>query len=311
MRISTIAGGALLAALWAGTAAAAPSYYGVQTLASLRNCGGASAADECPGGQRLRPFAMAGGLWHASADSGYVETRAIPQQGSYGRGKGELTGGKLALPVLHALSYAAPTDARVNGSALGFTSYTYTGTAPEAFSLKSTLTIDDSRASPANPLLPGGAFVSFYIGIFDADAFAANYLDLANRSINIGPFLDCDAPGVLAFGAAQPEAAGGSFSVSAATQACGGGPLMLQPGKSYVAYANLSMFTNRGGYLDALHTLTTELDPALGQQTIAALQTSLVSSVPEPSSWAAMITGFGLIGAARRKSRSGPRHVRV
>jgi hypothetical protein len=143
-----------LAGLAASPAHAGNSLYGVQTLASLRTCGGASATEECPGSQRLRPFATDGGLWRATADSGYVETRAIPQQGSFGRGKGELAGGGLALPVLHAVSFAAASDARVNGSALGFTSYTYTGSAPTPFSLKGTLTVDDSFASPDNPLLP-------------------------------------------------------------------------------------------------------------------------------------------------------------
>lgn len=294
-----------LAGLAASPAQAGNSLYGVQTLASLRNCGGATAGDECPGGQRLRPFATDGGLWRATADSGYVETRSIPQRGSFGRGKGELAGDGLALPVLHAASFSAASDARVNGSALGFTSYTYTGTAPTPFSLKGTLTIDDSFASPANPLLPGGAFVSFYVGIFDADVFAANYVDFANRAINIGPFLPCDAPGVLAFGGAEPAATGGRFTVSATTQSCAGGPLMLQPGHSYVAYANLSMFTNRGGYLNALNTLTTELDPALGDAAIAELRQSLVSSVPEPGTWAMMIGGFALTGSVARRRRQG------
>ena len=96
-----------LAGLAASPAQAGNSLYGVQTLASLRNCGGATAGDECPGGQRLRPFATDGGLWRATADSGYVETRSIPQRGSFGRGKGELAGDGLALPVLHYASFSA------------------------------------------------------------------------------------------------------------------------------------------------------------------------------------------------------------
>jgi hypothetical protein len=80
---------------------------------------------------------------------------------------------------------------------------------------------------------------------------------------------------------------------------------MLQPGHSYVAYANLSMFTNRGGYLNALNTLTTELDPALGEATIAELRQSLVSSVPEPGIWAMMIGGFALAGSVARRRRRG------
>src|SRR5690242_83926 len=119
MRWILLTGAALAAAIPAAPAAAS-GLYGVQTLASLRNRGGAGPNDECPGGQRLRPFASAGGLWQASAASGYVETRDIAQKGSFGEGRGELAGDGLDLPILHAVS-SATTDARVNGSALGFT----------------------------------------------------------------------------------------------------------------------------------------------------------------------------------------------
>lgn len=294
--------GAAIAAAIPASAPAATGFYGVQTLASLRDCSGAGPTDECAGGRLRRPFATAGGLWQASAASGYVETRDIAQNGSFGEGRGELAGDGLNLPILHAVSSAA-TDARVNGSALGFASYNFTGAAPQQFSLKSTLTVDASNASPDNPLLPGGAFVSFYVGIFETGAFVRDYVDFSDRSINIGPVLECGTDGLLAFGSAQPAAVGGAFNVSATTQSCGGGPLFLQPGHSYVVYGNLSMFTNRGGFLDALHTLTTELDPALGEQAIAELRSSLVSSVPEPAEWAMMIGGFGLLGAAARKGR--------
>ena len=291
-------------ALLPDAAMAAINVHGVSTLASLRNCGGATAAQDCPGGQRLRPFAVDGGIWAKSASSGYVETRAIPQAGSYGEGRAELDGDGLHLPTLHAVSRST-TDARVNGSALGFTGFTYNGPAATPFSLKSTLTIDDSFKSPDNPLLPGGAFVSFYIGIFDAGTFLRDQLDFRTGSITAGPAYDCSQAGLLAYGYGSPSAQGGSFSVSVTTQSCSGQPLILQPGQNIVAYANLSMFTNRGGYLDALHTMTTELDPELGQQAISDLRANLVSGVPEPDTWMAMIGGFALAGtAARRRTKA-------
>jgi hypothetical protein len=282
-------------------ASAASNAYGVSTLASLRNCGGASATQECPGGQRLRPFALDGGIWKSTASSGYVETRPIPQAGSYGQGRAELTGSGLYLPTLHAVSSSAPTDARVNGSALGFTTFTYNGSAEQAFSLKSTLTVDDSFKSPDNPLLREGAFVSFFVGIFDADIFQKTYLDFASGSINTNSAYACGDDGLLGFGYGTPAAKGGSFTVSTKTTACPGSSLVLKPGQQVVAYANLSMFTNRGGYLDALHTMTTELDPELGGEAIAALKQNLVSGVPEPTTWAMMLGGFGVIGAASRR----------
>lgn len=300
------AGGAALAISFVTSRgdAAVVNAHGVMTLASLRNCGGATDTEECPGGQRLRPFAIDGGIWAKTAASGYVETRDIAQNGSFGRGEAELDGDGLYLPTLHAVS-SAGTEARVNGSALGFTTFTYTGDAPQAFSLKSTLTVDDSLESPDNPLLPAGAFVSFYVGIFDAAEFQANFLDFTSNSINAGPGYGCGTPGLLGYGYGEPAAKGGSFEVSITTQACEGASLTLNKGQQVVAYANLSMFTNRGGYLDALHTMRTELDPALGSGAIASLRQNLVSGVPEPASWAMMVGGFGMLGsAARRRNRA-------
>ena len=289
--------------------AAVVNAHGVMTLASLRNCGGATDAQECPGGQRLRPFAIDGGIWKTTAASGYVETRDIAQTGSFGRGEAELNGDGLYLPTLHAVS-SSGTDARVNGSALGFTTFTYAGDAPQAFSLKSTLSVDDSLASPDNPLLPGGAFVSFYVGIFDAAEFQANFLDFGSNSINAGPGYGCGTPGLLGYGYGEPTAKGGSFEVSITTEACEGASLTLTKGQQVVAYTNLSMFTNRGGYLDALHTMRTELDPSLGSDAIANLKQNLVSGVPEPTSWALMIGGFGFVGAiSRRRTRTSFAHT--
>jgi len=243
---------------------------------------------------------MDGGIWTKTAASGYVETRDIAQKGSYGRGEAELNGAGLYLPTLHAVS-SAGVEARVNGAALGFTTFTYNGDSPQAFSLKSTLTVDDSLESPDNPLLPGGAFVSFYVGIFDAAEFQADFLDFSSNSISAGPAYGCGTPGLLGYGYGEPSAKGGSFEVSVTTAACEGASLTLTKGQQVVAYTNLSMFTNRGGYLDALHTMRTELDPSLGSDAIASLKQNLVSGVPEPASWALMIGGFGFVSAAARR----------
>lgn len=291
------------AALALAASPASAQIYGVQTLASLRGCGGVSASSECFGAALLRPFARGGGIGRAVASSGFVETRDIAQKGSTASASGSL-GGNLRLPVLHAMSYAAPNNARVNGSALGFLDYTYRGETGTAFSLRSTLTVEASSASPENPFLPNGSVVTFLIAIFDYDAFQNLYVAPGATSVSAPNYVDCSTPGVLGFGFADPNGTGGSFSVSATTQACGTGSLNLSRGQRVVTYSNLSLFTNRGGLLDASHTLVTELDPTLDAASVAALQANLAPGVPEPAQWALMIGGFGMVGGALRRPRA-------
>ncbi|MFD1611000.1 PEPxxWA-CTERM sorting domain-containing protein [Sphingomonas tabacisoli] len=288
--------------------AARAGVYGVQTLASERTCGGAGPAAECPGSNRLIPFQTDGGLYRTTASSGFVETRAIPQKGSYASGSAELNGGGLYLPTLHAASYAAPNDARVNGSAAGFTSFTYNGKVDSAFGLQATLTIDDSTVSPDNGLLPNGGIAALYLAIYDEKAFIDNFIDPSTGAVNVAYGATCgDVPGLLGWAYSDLTAPGGAFSVSASTVSCGGGPITLKSAQKIVAYSNLSLFTNRGGFIDASHTLTTQLDPGLGEETIRGLQTNLTAAVPEPATWAMMVGGFAMLGAAARRRVQAPR----
>ena len=67
---------------------------------------------------------------------------------------------------------------------------------------------------------------------------------------------------------------------------------------------------NRGGFVDATHTFTTQLDPALGSavqaEILATTQSAIargavVVSVPEPSSW--LMLGAGVLGLAAWRRR--------
>lgn len=299
MRSGMIAAMIAAAGAFAPAASVHAGVYGVQTLASERTCAGLSAEMECNGGARLIPFQTDGGLFRSTASSGFIETREIAQRGSYGNGAAELNGDGLYLPTLHAASYAG-VDARVNGSAAGFTSLTYNGPEQSAFGLQATLTIDQSNASTENPFLPNGGLAALYLAIYDESAFISNFVD-ADGSVDVTYGATCgDEPGLLGWAYSTVNAPGGAFSVSASTVSCGNGPIMLQTGQSVVAYSNLSLFTNRGGFIDASHTLTTQLDPALGEAAIRNLQANLAAPVPEPATWALMIAGFGLTGFAAR-----------
>jgi hypothetical protein len=300
--MKVLAGACLAVGAIAPFTAAQAGVYGVQTLASERTCNGASADAECPGGTRLIPFKTDGGLYRTTAASGFTETRTIPQSGSYASGAAELSGSGLYLPTLHAVSYAAPNDARVNGSAAGFTSFTYKGAADSPFGLQATLTIDDSELSPDDPLLPKGGIAALYLAIYDEKAFIDNFIDPGTGDVNVAYGASCgDVPGLLGWAYSAIGSPGGAFSVSASTTSCGAGPITLKSNQKIVAYSNLSLFTNRGGFIDASHTLTTQLDPMLGEEAIRNLETNLSAAVPEPATWAMMVSGFGFVGAATRR----------
>jgi len=84
---------------------------------------------------------------------------------------------------------------------------------------------------------------------------------------------------------------------------------MLSPGETILAVAGLQLPVDRGGFADASHTMTIELDPALGADTIATLDKTLLPAgapaIPEPvtlSLFGAGVLGFGALRRRKRKS---------
>lgn len=270
--------------------------FGVDAFVSERSCSGVGPTTDCIlSHPNIYVVDETPGSTTASTNFSY--------NGSVGSGAGQFNG--TLFPVLHAYSSSAPNDARVNGSAAGFTSLTYTGSTPSPFGMQGALTIDNSVQSPSDYLLPDGGLAQVYLAIYDETAFINDY---GASTFGVAYGAECgQAPGLLGWGIASATAPGGAFTVTATTSSCGGGPLMLNPGESVVAYSNLSLFTNRGGLLDSSHTLTTTLDPALGQGVVDNLQTHLISAgdaaLPEPSTWATMLLGFAAIGGAMRYGR--------
>jgi hypothetical protein len=230
--------------------------------------------------------------------------------GSTSYASASLDPNNFGLPVLHGSTFTYGDDSRTNSSALGYQSFIYTGTAPIAYGLSGTLEVEGSSQSPADGELPGGALYGAYIAIYNANFVPQlNTLDdLDNTAFfSINPPSPCGTPGLLAYGFADGTTPGGAFGVSVSTSACGGGQLMLTPGDEYTVFSTVELFANRGGYADYSNTFITNLDPSLGPATLAELGQTIdwgVDAVPEPASWALMIGGFGLTGAALRRRRA-------
>lgn len=290
--------------LSAPAAAAAPAAFGTTTNTSLRSCNGVSLATDCPGGRLLKAVRQ-GGPGQNNIASVLIADAGTPQQGSYATGSAELRG--LGLPVIKASAYAAGTDSRLVGSAQAWQTITWEGAAATDFGLAGDLHFADSVASPSNGFAPGGSSYTAYIYIWDAALFPIEP--------NNPPFFGfagytndpCSLAGMLGAAATDGNAPGGEFEINLQTSACGGGTLQLNPGQSIVVQTNFNLFVNRGGFIDATQTFTTELDPELGAQTLAGLSQGLAfagGAVPEPASWAMLIGGFGLTGAAMRRRRA-------
>lgn len=294
---------ALIGMAGSAQAATGPT-FGVSVNTSLRTCNGVGLTAECPGGALVkvgRPGGPGLNLVSANTKAAVGGARTF----SNGYGLAELRGG--GLPVLKALSRSTGNNSRTVGSAQAWQTFTYSGPAGVEYRLQGQIDFT-GNASPANSLLPGGGSYTAFIGIWDLAAFpispsAAPFFGLP--SYNPG---SCGVTaGLLGYASAIGNSTGGPAAFTLTTQACGGGILTLNVGQQFVVHSNISLFTNRGGFIDASHTFVTLIDPTLPAETLAALSSGLTAagrSVPEPASWALLIAGFGLTGGVMRRRRA-------
>ena len=123
----------------------------------------------------------------------------------------------------------------------------------------------------------------------------------------------CGTPGALAIANSSRilPAATGSVSLGITTS-CVGSQLVLNPGDELYFWAKLDVFRASAGTTDASHTLNVTFNPIYQgtqfEQDLFAgftqIETANISvAVPEPSTWAMLIAGFGAIGAMMRRRR--------
>lgn len=272
---------------------------GSAVLATARDCTGLTATKGCGG----RPLVFEG---YAGGPGQGVDVYESDGNGSFVQSKVSLGGG--ALPVINQ-SDAAGANLRVSVNAFAYNSFTYTGAAPIELSYAGDLHIVGSSGAPlGNSNFAGGAGYFSWVAIWNPSLVAGFARAEDAFKNNYGNY-DCTTPGVYAFGFSRGALSGGEQNLSMTTESCSGGSFMINPGQEILAVAFLQTPVNRGGWVDASHTFRMAYDPALPSEvrdtlihTMTPGATSL--SVPEPATWALMIGGFGLSGAALRRRRA-------
>jgi len=302
-RLPQFAGLALAAAALCGTSAASAQTVGSVSLATQRLCSSVGAGEVCDGtgpGQAVASRQYAGGVGVAGANDF--------DAGGGNQAHSEVSFGGFDLPVVRGWT-AAPGDVRMNINVFGFQSYLIGGTGPTPFSVAGSLHIVDSSSNAADSGLPGGASLTGYVGIWDASILAGYGSD--PESLFGGLFYaPCGTAGVRGVGLISLNMVGGEQTYSVSTAACSAGSLTFSPGDELLVVAGMQLPVNRGGFADASHTFTTQLDPALGAdvqaQILADTQSAIargavVTVVPEPSTWG--LFSLGLLGLALGRRR--------
>lgn len=128
----------------------------------------------------------------------------------------------------------------------------------------------------------------------------------------------CGSTGALAMGTATVNPIGRpnttQFLNVAATSCSGQTDYVLNPGESFYVWATMGVLRSSFGVTDASHTFNVMIDPQFQSRIETELAPNLalvdgsdlninVGVVPEPSTWALMIAGFGAVGASLRRRR--------
>ena len=292
------------AAMAAAAAVAAPSahaeIFGGATSVTARSCAEDAVTQFCPTelpADRVFTFVENGG-----PEIGSDASLSLPDGST---GFGEVTfDSPLNLPIIRASTYSGP-ETRINSNDAGYQEYTYTGDAPSVISFTSTLHIDDASTDGSTGGFPLGGSYDVFVSILSPSVIGT--ISTADDVLSEGIFsTGCGEDGVLAAGSTFGGTAGGTQDVSVSTDSCSSGPVVVTPGEQFVVAVGLQIPSDRGGFVDASHTFTTDLSPSLGAAVISNLDANLVSAesaVPEPSAWVSLLAGFGALGAVIRSRR--------
>jgi hypothetical protein len=310
------------AALLAATAFAVPAAaqtVGSASYATQRGCGTATAAQACDGagaGQFIANSAWGGGTGLAGWNTLTVGANRAWSFVAFDAG--------FDLPTIRAAT-EAPGNVRMNINTFAFQSYTWTGAVGGDFSISGDLHIVGSSVSqpdipdyfgPGDDLLggvfPGGAIYTAYAGIWDPGIITG--LSTPQELFSALFYAPCGTAGVMGAQLIGGSLTGGEATYTATTQACSPGSLFLTPGQEVLVVVGLQLPVNRGGWADSSATFVTGFGKDLTPEQLAVVEQSVssaisqgasVASVPEPASWAMLIAGFGLTGAAMRRRNIG------
>ena len=298
-----LAAGAALALGLTAQSAAADQFFGSGAIFTNRPCT-APADQNCVTAGVPRNFVMNTGGWGIgldSAASGFAQGASTEARVVFGDGY---------LPTVGVGSVAG-AETRTGSSATAFRSFTYTGDVAIDLALNGQLHyVSSGDGTVGDGFGEGTLNVAF--GVLRLSDFAAFNASMTaadiNNSINTA-FPDCGA-GALAAGGYNSlgDLAGTHLATLSLSQACGGGGITLNPGDSFVIVATLQAISNRGGFIDAMHTFSVVYDEdhtylaGTTDRVDPSVFASIDGAVPEPAAWALMILGFAGVGAALRRS---------
>ena len=281
----------------------AGSVYGSAAIITNRPCT-AAAADLCVVAGVPRNFTQFAGGMFTSFDT------AAPIMPGGASGAAGVSFGDGYLPTVRVGSTAGAAT-RTGATAVAFRSFTYTGADTIDLALNGVLHYVNSGDVVAGDGFGEGNFnvALSLLQVSDLDIFnpLSTAIDIISSPIG---FRDCSdgaiaASGYQSLGKGGGEHTGVNVGLS---QTCDGHALTLHTGNSFVVVAALQAISNRGGFIDAMHTFSVQVDAEHTYLTGTTqvvdpglLTQSLNGAVPEPASWALMIFGFGLTGAALRR----------
>lgn len=277
----------------APTAASAAEVFGSSAFATARTCSE-------PAGQAcvIRPSTT-----EFSPHGLYETAEASFDLGNGSSSMVHVGFGDSYLPILKG-AVTSSSDQRIGSNVMGFRSYTYQGDESIDLALAGNLHFVTS-GNTGGMDAAGEGFLSAYLFVSKMD-----FMDTLNSGSNANQIFTCAfACGTrLADSFYESWGTTGENTVPLALSA-----VRLNPGDQFIVGATMQMFGNRGGYIDAFNTFTVNFDLdrtvlADGGTPVGAdfLAQNITSAVPEPATWAMMITGFGLAGAVLRRRRPVP-----
>ncbi|MFD1612790.1 PEPxxWA-CTERM sorting domain-containing protein [Sphingomonas tabacisoli] len=192
---------------------------------------------------------------------------------------------KRVLAAVAAVAFAYPASAAV----ITLQSITNNGPNNFTFNYQGTL-------GPDEGLRPGDRLV-----IFDFAGYVANSISVGSNASVTASVENTSNNVILTPGQTDdPNIPNLVFTYTGPAFQTSGGPF------ASIDFSGLSARSTLGGTkLDAFFTLTTKNNPAAEAGTaafqIGTVRVPTAAAVPEPATWAMMLGGFGLLGAASRR----------
>jgi hypothetical protein len=254
---------------------------------------------------------------HRSYAGGFGQglTTGVVNMPGGARGAAQVGFGADYLPVVKVESFSG-AQTRTGASASGFQSFTYNGAEAINLALVGRLHFVNSFDNPGSGEAGEGFFgahlsirrISDFAGI-NASTTAEQYIS-QNQNLNFG---DCNTGSVAKAGFLSEGYSGDNNVNVMLNQTCSGGAILVNPGDQFVVIATMQAISNRGGFVDAMHTFEIEYDlentvfVASGERVGSqALADTMSAAIPEPATWAMMILGLGAVGSVIRRRRALP-----